>query len=137
VWRWDRNPARKWVAIRRCFAGALFPQNNGALESSSVSLEPDSRKKVGRWNPPVSRWNPYSRKKMGRWNPSVIFWNLEARRCSVSSAKVQRWNPSVLRWNPDSRKVMGRWNPPVFPWNLIPAKKKSRWNLTPLGTLKL
>ena len=31
---------------------------------------------MGRWNPPVLRWNPYSRKIMGRWNPSVIFWNL-------------------------------------------------------------
>ena len=45
------------------------------------------RKEVGRWNRPVSRWNPYSRKTVGRWNPQVVFWNLGVRRWKVSAAK--------------------------------------------------
>ena len=42
---------------------------------------------MGRWNPPVLRWNPHPRKIVGRWNPSVIFWKLEVRRWNVSPAK--------------------------------------------------
>ena len=40
-----------------CFAGKTFPQENGSLEPGSVSLEPDPRKKMGRWNRAVFRWN--------------------------------------------------------------------------------
>ena len=50
VMRWKN--AAKNVALEsfRVSLESSFPQNNGPLESSSVSLEPDSRKKMSRWN---------------------------------------------------------------------------------------
>ena len=66
VIRWNRIPARKWGAgAGQCFAGTGFPQENGALEPDRVSLEPDSRKKMGRWNRTVFRWNRIPARKWG------------------------------------------------------------------------
>ena len=51
VRRWNDSPAKNAAGESSGVAlESLFPQNNGALESSSVSLEPDSRKKMSRWN---------------------------------------------------------------------------------------
>jgi hypothetical protein len=75
VFRWNRIPAKNWGAgIRQCFAGAGSPQKTGALESGSVSLEPDPRKKLGRWIGSVAL-EPDPRKKLGRWNPAVFRWS--------------------------------------------------------------
>ena len=51
VRRWNDSPAKNAAGESSGVAlESLFPQNNGALESSSVSLEPDSRKKMQRGN---------------------------------------------------------------------------------------
>ena len=51
VRRWNDSPAKNAAGESSGVAlESLFPQNNGALESSSVSLEPDPRKKMSRWN---------------------------------------------------------------------------------------
>ena len=55
--RLSKSRVNAQKAFGQCFAGTVSPQKNGALESGSVSLEPDPRKKLGRWNQALFRWN--------------------------------------------------------------------------------
>jgi hypothetical protein len=108
-------PAGKWGAgIRRFGAGTGFPQENGALESAGSGLEPDSRKKMGRWSPQVRGWSRVPARK----------WGAGIRRFGAGTGFPQEdgaLESSGWGLEPGSRKKMGRWNPQVRGWNRIPA----------------
>ena len=64
--------APDWTTLETVrFAGSLpnarktFPQADEALEPGSVSLEPDPRRKMGRWNRAVFHWSRIPAKKWG------------------------------------------------------------------------
>ena len=74
---------------------------------------------------------------MGRWNPSVIFWKLEVRRWNVSPAKNAALESLRVSLESSFPQNNGALESSSVSLESDSRKKMSRWNLTPLGTLKL
>ena len=123
------------------------------MESCSGVLEPDSRKKMGCWNPGVLGWNP----AVGCWNLiPARKWGAGILGCLVgilqwgAGTRFPQENGVLESWGawlescsgvlePDSLKKMGCWSPGVLGWNPavgcwspIPARK---WAAGILGCL--